>query len=175
MNKLSAASGNCRRTNERTDGRTEEVTNERRTDERRDKQTDARRNEGIINSTAQYSQETRSAETSDCRTNNQKRCGDEHFWELGTTMCRELNLIRSQGRLRDDGIQFQKDYQHVLFILCSLYKVIQSIMRKIIMQTDDCCRLDEMRCIGNEYDISECKSSDWMSPSNCNHMEDASI
>ncbi|KAH3861504.1 hypothetical protein DPMN_024434 [Dreissena polymorpha] len=33
--------------------------------------------------------------------------GDEHFWELGTTMCRELNLIRSQGRLRDDGIQFQ--------------------------------------------------------------------
>ncbi|KAH3782102.1 hypothetical protein DPMN_160013 [Dreissena polymorpha] len=60
MNKLSAASGNCRRTNERTDGRTEEGTNER-TDERRDKRTDARMNEGIMNSTAQYSQENRSA------------------------------------------------------------------------------------------------------------------
>ncbi|KAH3817977.1 hypothetical protein DPMN_119562 [Dreissena polymorpha] len=76
MNKLSAASGNSRRTNERTnertDGRTEERTNER-TDETRDKRTDARMNEGIIISTAQYSQETRSAETSDCRTNNQKQ------------------------------------------------------------------------------------------------------
>ncbi|XP_052268670.1 uncharacterized protein LOC127870050 [Dreissena polymorpha] len=35
--------------------------------------------------------------------------------------------------------------------------------------------VDEMRCIGNENDISECKSSDWMSPSNCNHIEDASV
>ncbi|KAH3782609.1 hypothetical protein DPMN_160527 [Dreissena polymorpha] len=67
-----AASGYYGRTNERTDGRTEEGTNER-TDERRDKRTDARMNEGIMNSTAQYSQETRSAETSDCITNNQKQ------------------------------------------------------------------------------------------------------
>ncbi|KAH3721206.1 hypothetical protein DPMN_064125 [Dreissena polymorpha] len=52
MNKLSAASENCRRMNERTDGRTEEGTNER-TDERIDKRTDAQMNEGIVNSTAQ--------------------------------------------------------------------------------------------------------------------------
>ncbi|KAH3879139.1 hypothetical protein DPMN_003041 [Dreissena polymorpha] len=71
MNKLLAASENCRRMNERTDGRTEEGMNER-TDERIDKRTDARMKEGIVNSTAQNSQETRSVETSDCRMNNQK-------------------------------------------------------------------------------------------------------
>ncbi|KAH3856432.1 hypothetical protein DPMN_099020 [Dreissena polymorpha] len=59
------------KTDERTNRRTEEGTNER-TDERIDKRTDAWMNEGIVNSTAQNSQETRSVETSDCRTNNQK-------------------------------------------------------------------------------------------------------
>ncbi|KAH3842637.1 hypothetical protein DPMN_116139 [Dreissena polymorpha] len=72
---------NCQPLAETVDGRTNERTNRRsngRSDERMDgrkkrQRTDARMNEGIMNSTAQYSQETRSAETSDCRTNNQKQ------------------------------------------------------------------------------------------------------
>ncbi|WAQ95363.1 DMBT1-like protein, partial [Mya arenaria] len=35
--------------------------------------------------------------------------------------------------------------------------------------------VDELRCVGIEEDISECKSSDWLSPTNCNHNEDAAV
>ncbi|WAQ95344.1 NETR-like protein [Mya arenaria] len=35
--------------------------------------------------------------------------------------------------------------------------------------------VDELRCNGGEEDISECKSSDWLSQTNCNHNEDAAV
>jgi len=35
--------------------------------------------------------------------------------------------------------------------------------------------IDELRCNGQEKDISECKSSPWLSPTNCQHTEDASV
>ncbi|WAQ95354.1 DMBT1-like protein [Mya arenaria] len=35
--------------------------------------------------------------------------------------------------------------------------------------------VDELRCVGTEEDISECKSSDWLSQTDCNHNEDAAV
>ncbi|WAQ95358.1 NETR-like protein [Mya arenaria] len=35
--------------------------------------------------------------------------------------------------------------------------------------------VDELRCSGIEEDISECKSKDWLSQTNCNHNEDAAV
>ncbi|XP_052266898.1 uncharacterized protein LOC127868846 isoform X3 [Dreissena polymorpha] len=35
--------------------------------------------------------------------------------------------------------------------------------------------INEMRCIGTENDISDCKSSEWLSSKNCGHNEDASV
>ncbi|KAH3861473.1 hypothetical protein DPMN_024403 [Dreissena polymorpha] len=35
--------------------------------------------------------------------------------------------------------------------------------------------IDEIRCLGTENDISDCKSSEWLSPNNCGHNEDASV
>ncbi|XP_052763290.1 deleted in malignant brain tumors 1 protein-like [Mya arenaria] len=35
--------------------------------------------------------------------------------------------------------------------------------------------IDELRCQGTEQDILECKSNEWLSPTNCQHNEDAAV